>query len=99
MLRLYRFRYQPCHGSSTTGLPTGAVVAITATGINPNVLLVIEARENEQKNLRWHYAFARLNGTSGQIRLDGQPVWEFHEPAQPGEDLTNTYFFLERDLP
>jgi hypothetical protein len=63
-----------------TKLPWGAVFSVTATGTNPNVLLLIEARPDEQGNLRWHYGFARLNGTSGEIRLDEQPVWKIHEP-------------------
>jgi hypothetical protein len=83
-----------------TKRPLGAVYGVTVTGTNPNLLLVIEARPDERAVERWHYAFARMSGTSGEIRLDDEIVWKFAaETSGSLEDRAWTSFFLPRTLP
>ena len=84
---------------AATELPVGAIFGLTATGTNPDLLLLIEARKNADGELRWEYAYARLTTGRVKLLLDDEIVWE--TPGVPNNDnvLENwTFYFLPRQL-
>lgn len=63
-------RYGRPEGPALDGAIFGFVM-----GTDPEVLLLIEAREHEGKH-RWEYALARMTGSICSAELDGKRVWE-----------------------
>ena len=78
-----------------TKMPLGALFAMSATGTNPDVLLLIEARESQGK-LRWEYGHARMTSASVRVRLDDVEVWLAKEGARAGAYDNWMYFFIAR---
>jgi hypothetical protein len=81
-------------------LQLGSIFGLSATGTNPDALLLIEARPDEQNELRWEYAPARLTNSGVTLQLDEEVVWE--DPPvtnQQNVQPTWTYFFMPRQLP
>jgi len=56
------------------GLLDGAIFAFVA-GTNPEVILLVECREDRQQRPHWFYAFARLSAGALDARLGDQLVW------------------------
>lgn len=80
-----------------TKLPIGAVFGMTASGTNPNVLLVIEARPGPDGQLRWEYAHARMTGSS--MELFDKDIQLKAEGGSGSGDFGNwIYFFLPRSF-
>src|SRR5947199_236570 len=61
------------YGAGDGGLLEGGLFAFVV-GTDPEVLLVIEAREREEGR-RWHYALARMNRDAMRVRHKDQEVW------------------------
>jgi hypothetical protein len=65
------YRYPPARA----GVIDGALFAFVATtGTDPEILLVIEAREENGKT-RWEYACGRFSDKSLYLQYKGQEVW------------------------
>ncbi|MGE5191562.1 MAG: hypothetical protein ACM3U2_03615 [Deltaproteobacteria bacterium] len=80
-----------------TKLPLGAIFGMTSTGTNPDLLLLIEARQDGEGNLRWEYALARMTSASLRVRLEEGEVWA--ENAVPSGAYDNwTFYFMPRDF-
>jgi hypothetical protein len=80
-----------------TKLPLGAIFGMNSTGTNPDVLLLIEARNDDSGKLRWHYAHARR--TDASVRLHLANVQVCSQPAvNNGTFETWAYYFLRRDF-
>lgn len=78
-----------------TKLPIGAVFGMTASGTNPNVLLVIEARPAPDGQLRWEYAHARMTGSSMEL-YDKETRLKTEGGTGSGDFGNWIYFFLPR---
>ena len=70
---------------------------MSATGTNPDLLLLIEAREDGDRKLRWEYAHARMTANWFRVRLDDTEVWS-EEDAASGAHENWLYFFLPRSF-
>jgi len=80
-----------------SGLPRGAIFGVSSTGTNPDLLLLIEARSDEDGNERWEYAHARMTSTSLILRLDDVDVWsETSVPTSNAVFANWTFYFLPR---
>ncbi|HEY3966726.1 MAG TPA: hypothetical protein VGM05_19340, partial [Planctomycetaceae bacterium] len=69
------------------GLIDGAFCAF-AGGTNPEVLVMIECRQDGSGNSAWHYGFARMGAGRLTARLGETVVWERSEiklwnPSEP----------------
>ena len=71
----------------------GTVFAL-ALGTNPEALLFIEARDDDQGRPAWHYGWAR-RGTSGPVHgfLDGEEVWSVKRLFKVTPDDPHVHFF------
>jgi hypothetical protein len=56
------------------GLIDGAIFAFVA-GTNPEVILLVECREDSKQRQNWFYAFARLSAGELDARLGDKLVW------------------------
>jgi len=74
------------------GLIDGAVYAFAA-GTNPEVLLLIECRQDSSGKITWHHGFARLGAGRLTARLGDTVVWQRSEIKQwnPAEPYFSTY--------
>jgi hypothetical protein len=78
-------------------LPLGAIFGMSSTGTNPDLLLLIEARRDDDGKGHWEYAHARMTSNSVRVRLDDTEIWA--EESVPNGTFDNwTYFFLRRDF-
>lgn len=75
----------------------GAVFGLATSGTNPDVLILLEAR-GEQDELAWHYAVARMTIGGVTLKYRDAEVWrvEYH-PPQPTAFPTWTFFFTPRN--
>ncbi|MDR3636300.1 MAG: hypothetical protein P4L84_21030 [Isosphaeraceae bacterium] len=78
-----------------SGLEDGALFSL-ANGTNPDVLLVIEARRTNGRNLAWQYGVARMGGATLVVNLDNTQVWR-EEQALPIPAVRPTY--MNRKFP
>ena len=80
-------------------LARGAIFGMSATGTNPDLLLMIEARRDGEGKLRWEYACARMTAEPLVVRLDKAEVWSESNSGPnniaPGNWI---YFFLPRSF-
>lgn len=79
-------------------LPKGAVFGFSTNGTNPDLVIVTETREVDDK-LAWHYAPARMTTGGLTVKYNGEVVWtaEFSEPGV--SDYPNwTSFSIPRDM-
>jgi hypothetical protein len=85
------------YSDAESRLPVGAIFGMSATGTNPDLLLLLEARPDEGGKLRWEYAYARITANSLIMRLDDQEIWsEVGVPSSAAGYDTWTYYFLRR---
>ena len=72
---------------------------MTATGTNPDVLLLIEAREDAEGELHWEYAGAQMTTSGVTLQLNDEIVWERPGVANNNNVQENwTFYFLRRRL-
>ena len=67
-------RYIHRYADPERGLVDGAIF-VFAAGTNPEVLLLVECRQAEQKKRDWLYACARLSAGGLEARLGDKVVW------------------------
>lgn len=72
------FRY----ADPETGLTDGALFAF-ANGTNPEVLLILEAHQEQKAGATWKYGFAQMTGGAVTANLDGREVWQVREADPP----------------
>jgi hypothetical protein len=77
------------HGKKNTAVLDAAWFAFTK-GTNPEVMLLIEARRDEDGNYVWHYSPVRM--TSGECELKRDDVVVWHVPRNGGSSPEGTYF-------
>ncbi len=96
-----RFMAKPIfeYAETESKLPRGAVFGMSSTGTNPDLLLLIEARTDDQGELGWEYAHVRMTSASLIVWLDGVEVWSEGGTASNNAALGNwIYFFLNRSF-
>jgi hypothetical protein len=64
------YRYQ----DADKGIIDGAIVSF-ANGTNPEVLLVLEARQTRGEVAEWQFALLQLTGEAVFAELDGKEIW------------------------
>jgi hypothetical protein len=74
----------------------GAVFGFAANGVNPDVLILVEAREDAGE-LSWHVAPGRMTSSGVLLRYDDNAIWEvpwvnWNEAPFP----TWTFFYMPR---
>lgn len=74
---LYRYK----DPQQTPGLVDGAIFALVQT-TDPEILVLLEARENSAGAARWYMAFARMSRWKLHVRRSGETVWSV--PWGPG---------------
>jgi hypothetical protein len=80
-------------------LQLGSIFGLSATGTNPDALLLIEARPYDENELRWEYAHARLTTNGVTLKCDDEVVWE--DPPVPNNENVQanwTFYFMSRRL-
>ena len=84
------------YADSKTNSFRGAVFGFTTSGTNPDLLVILEARD-EQGDLHWHYAAARMTTGSVTLKYREKTVAEieFVEP-RPTAFPTWTFFSTPR---
>src|SRR5262249_55921246 len=83
------------YADTESKLRLGDFFGMTATGTNPDLLLLIEGRRDGDGKLRWEYALARMTAEPAVVRLDGVEVWsEGASPANNTEPGNWIYYFL-----
>lgn len=86
---------------AATDLPVGAIFGLTSTGTNPDVLLLVEVRENADGQLQWEYACTRMTTAGLELLLDDEAVQKTSRAAVYGNvnAFDNWIFhFLPRQL-
>jgi hypothetical protein len=81
------------YGAGPGGLVEGALFAFVV-GTDPEVLLLLEAREIEDKAV-WHYALARMNRDAMHVRYHDREVWSVPYLEKPWSDSRSDYFLHE----
>jgi hypothetical protein len=84
------------YGAGPEGLVEGALFAFVV-GTDPEVLLLIEARETEGKS-GWHYALARMNRDAMRVRRNDREVWKVPHLEKPWANPRDHYFLCEISL-
>jgi hypothetical protein len=83
------------YGAGDGGLLDGGLFAFVV-GTDPEVLLVIEAREGEEGR-RWHYALARMNRDAMRVRHKDHEVWSVPHLETPWSDASSPYLLFTVD--
>lgn len=75
----YQLRLMPTpvytYEDAEDGILSGGIY-VFAYGTNPEAVLVIEAREDQDQRRYWHYAFNLLTAATPAARIDDKIVWQ-----------------------
>ena len=63
------------------GVIDGAVFAFTL-GTDPELFVVLEARDNRDGSRTWEYALAAMTCWAVEVKHQGRPVWQVPERLQ-----------------
>jgi hypothetical protein len=77
------------YSKAEQGIIDGAVF-VFARSTNPEMLLLLEARELEGKR-QWMYSPARFTGRGAELRYENKPIWS-HEQVEGARDPMNPFF-------
>jgi hypothetical protein len=83
------------YGAGDGGLLEGGLFAFVV-GTDPEVVLMIEAREGEEGR-GWHYALARMNRDAMRVRHKDREVWSVPHLETPWSDVSSTYLLFTID--
>jgi hypothetical protein len=89
-----RLMPQPIHryADAEQGLQDGAIFGF-GSGTNPNCLLLVELRSDEESSPAWHYGFVGMSAESLRARLDEKEVWFFPAAGKIGAIDSWIWFF------
>jgi hypothetical protein len=84
------------YSDEATGLVDGVIFGLTTNGTNPDMLVLIELRDEREKGPRWDYGIVKMTAAEVHIRLDGAEVYSspITEPMR-----TWTYFQMPQQKP
>jgi hypothetical protein len=83
------------YGAGDGGLLEGGLFAFVV-GTDPEVVLMIEAREGEEGRA-WHYALARMNRDAMRVRHKDREVWSVPHLETPWSDVSSPYLLFTID--
>lgn len=72
------------YDDATTGVLDGAIFA-WANGTNPEILLIMEARQAAGAAAAWQYRLAQMAGAEVTVERDGKAVWKRGNADPPAE--------------
>lgn len=78
------------YSSPDDGLIDGAMFCF-AVGTDPEAILLLECRANDEGSEAWYYALARLNRDALEVQLDNKRVWRVEYIADELGDPENSY--------
>jgi hypothetical protein len=86
-----RLMDQPLHryADPDDGLIDGALFSFAA-GTNPEVLLLVESRQERQGELAWYYGFAPMSSANCEAKIGDTIVWSFSGAGR--RDATEPYY-------
>jgi hypothetical protein len=84
------------YGAGAGGLLEGGLFAFVV-GTDPEVLLLIEARETTERR-EWHYALARMNRDAVRVNYRDREVWSVPYVENPLADSRAPYHLIDIDL-
>ena len=85
---------QPVHRyeAKESGILDGALF-VFAQGVNPEVLLLIEAQSIGVES-NWWYGFAPMTSYSAKVHQGDKLIWSVERQSQiPSKDQSGSYFF------
>jgi hypothetical protein len=82
------------YADEKNALRDGMIFGLTTNGTNPDMLIVIELRGNQDNQLEWQYGIAKMTYSEVHIRLDKTEVYK-SPVSEPLE--TWTYFQMPRE--
>ena len=82
-------RYEVPNG----GVRDAALFAVTANGMNPDCILVIELYRADPDQAVWRYAIAPVTADAMELQLDNETVWTKQSTQRVGGDTL--YHFTE----
>jgi hypothetical protein len=85
------------YADAERGIVDGAIFSF-ASGTNPQVLLVLEARETDGKQ-SWGYALVQLTGERVTAQLDGKDIWQRDAAVPPAVRDSYVNGWLAVDAP
>ena len=88
---------QPVHryADAQSGLIDGGMFVI-AYGLNPEVILLIEARREGPSGPEWHCGCAPVANMDLQVDFAGKEIWSDRRPGSSGPD--DTYWLFTRPI-
>ena len=82
-------RYEAPNG----GVRDAALFAVTANGLNPDCIVIIELVRADTEQAVWRYAVAPVTADAMELQLDNQTVWTKQSTLRVGGDTV--YHFTE----
>jgi hypothetical protein len=82
------------YGDVDSMLQDGVIFGLTSNGTNPDMLIIIELRGNEESRREWHYGIVKMTSDEVHLRLDDSEIWSSPHAA-PLETLC--YFDIARN--
>jgi hypothetical protein len=88
---------QPVHryADATSGLIDGGMFII-AYGLNPELVLLLEARRDGSSAPAWHYGFARISVMDLHVAYESKELWSTEGLDSAGPD--DTYWLFTRPI-
>ena len=88
---------QPVHRyvDAKSGVIDGGLFLI-AYGLNPEVIMLVEARREGPSGPEWHYGCARVSTMELQVDFEGKEIWSDRGPSSSGPG--DTYWLFTRPI-
>jgi hypothetical protein len=98
-LRRYELRVlpQPVHryADANSGLTDGGLFMISY-GLNPELVLLVEARRENASRSAWSYGVARISIAQVHVDFDGQEIWS--HPGGYSQGLQDIYWLFTKPI-
>jgi hypothetical protein len=88
---------QPVHryADAQSGLIDGGLFLI-AYGLNPEAIMLVEARREGPSGPEWQCGFARVSNMELQVDFEGKEIWSYRGPSSSGP--RDTYWLFTRPI-
>jgi hypothetical protein len=86
---------QPVHRYANAGVIDGGMFII-AYGLNPEVVMLVEARREGSSDPAWHCGFARISVMDLHVDFEGKEIWSHRGGPTKGAD--DTYWLFTRPI-
>jgi hypothetical protein len=79
------------YSDAESGLIDGAVF-LFVHNTEPAIIVLIEAQQNEAKEIQWQYALAIIGSAEMHVRLDGKEIWNRPRAYRTRGRATEPYY-------